>query len=90
MREKQAEAGEHGVGGGEVGVEGAVRGVLTLEPALHIGVDFRHNVDNVVIQSPGLDGAAGPVAVPRLCDAGLAGVLGSTLGSCMGKLSGLK
>ena len=65
---------------GEVGEERAVLGVLTLEPALHIGADIRHNVDDIVIQGPGVGRAAGPVAVPRLSDAGLAGHLGLTRG----------
>ena len=61
-------------------VERAARGVLTLEPALHIGADIRHHVHNVVVQGPGVGRAAGPVAVPRLGDAGLAGDLGPTRG----------
>ena len=76
VRQEHAEPREHGVSRGEVGVEGAGRGVLTLQPALHIGADLGHNGHDVLVQGPGVGGAAGPVAVSGLGDASLAGNLG--------------
>ena len=72
--QQETHLGEHGVAGLEVGVEGAVLVVSAEIPAVRLGADVRHGLQDVVVQLAEVVLLAPHGAVLSLGDAVLAGV----------------